>query len=279
MTRKQYIYEIVDRTCLPRIYKKKIVEDLMQEFDNLLAQGYSENDVMKNMGNPDDIASEIYENYISTEDVSRPFIEYKSSRMIFGMPLVHIVKGTRQEFVRASRNGRNSLRGVPTAKGFIAIGRRAKGIIAIGNFSCGVISLGNFSCGVISIANIGARFLSFGNLIFGILMALGNAAVGSFAVGNLAIGYSTVGNGGIGRYAIGHLAFGQQYLSVRNMYRGQQIQDFIDGIPILIQPFLHFGVSLVENWKWLLIILVIIATLIIITGIIVSNWLEVKFSK
>ena len=59
MTKKQYINEISDRTCLPKKYKKKIILELSQEFDSILTQGYSEKEVMERMGEPDDIAADM----------------------------------------------------------------------------------------------------------------------------------------------------------------------------------------------------------------------------
>jgi hypothetical protein len=276
MTKKQYINEIADRTCLPRKYKKKIIQDLLQEFDSILAQGYSEKEAMERMGEPDDIASGIYENYITSEIVSRPFIEYKSSKTILGMPLIHIVKGRRQEMIRTGRDGNQSIRGVPAAKGFIAIGRRAKGVIAIGNLSCGIISFGNISIGVISLSNIGLGLLCFGNIAIGLLIALGNLAMGAFAAGNLAIGYGAVGNSSIGKYAIGHLSFGYHHLSVNTIEMGQEIQNFISGFPSLVISFLKMGISLVQNLKWILIFLGIAIVLLLIAWVSISNWLESK---
>ncbi len=278
MNKKQYIQEIVDRACLTHgnKYRRKLIEDLQQEFDSLLEQGYSEKEAMKQMGKPDDIAAGIYDNYISAEEVSRPFIEYTSNQKLFGMPLVHIVKGKRQEFVKASE-GRHSLRGVPTAKGFIAIGRRARGIIAIGNFTCGIISIGNISVGVLSISNIGFGLLCFGNLAIGLLMALGNAALGALAVGNLAAGYGAVGNVGIGWYAIGHRAFGNISLEVKSFSRmNNEIQSFISSLPTPLQSFFQATVALVQNWMWLFIVAGIIIALLLIAWGIISHWLETE---
>lgn len=276
MTKKQYINEIADRTCLPRKYKKKIIQDLLQEFDSILAQGFSERETMERMGEPDDIASGIYENYITAEVIQRPFIEYKSSRTVFGMPLIHIVKGMRQEMIRTGMDGNQSMKGVPVAKGFIAIGRRAKGVIAIGNLSCGIISLGNISIGVISLSNIGLGLLCFGNIAIGLLMALGNLAIGTFAAGNLAIGYGAVGNGSIGKYAIGHLSYGYHHLNVSTIETGQEIQNFISGFTSLVQSFLKIGVSLIQNLQWVLIFLGIAIVLFLIAWSGISRQLESK---
>ncbi len=282
MTKKQYINEIANRTCLPHKYKKKIIKDFTQEFDSMIAQGYSEDEVIKSMGDADVIAADIYESYISNEEISRPFIEYKSNKTVFGMPLIHIVKAKRQSYIRGISDDRNRYMRVPTAKGFIAIGRRAKGIIAIGNLSCGIISIGNLSIGLISVANIGLGLLSLGNLVLGLLLSLGNVAIGTFSVANGAIAYASLGNVAFGKYAIAHIAYGYQCLNLDmqgNIQMGQKIIDFFSNAPAFVQSFFHMGITLIENLNWLLISLGISIILAIISGIVIGNWLEAKIRK
>lgn len=278
MTKRQYLREIADRTCLPHRYRKKILQDLSQEFDALLAQGRSPQEVMKRMGQPDDLAAGIYENYISTEEVTRPFVEYRSSATLFGMPLVHIVKAKRRALIRSNYNQRNTLSGVPTARGILAIGRRARGVVAIGNLSCGVIAIGNLSAGVLCLSNVGAGLFSFGNLVLGLAGVLGNVVLGLLAAGNLAIGYGAVGNLGMGRYAIGHLAVGPHSLSLDPIQMGPEVRQFLDGVPPLARSFLSAGVefvqSLEQGWFWLSILLGILGVAIVVTWIAVSHRLE-----
>lgn len=110
--------------------------------------------------------------------------EYKSSRTLFGLPLVHIHCGP----------------------GFC----RAKGVIAIGNFATGFIALGGMAAGLIS----------FGGLSLGLLLALGGMALGGAAVGGLAagviawggvaLGLLTIGGMSCGVYSIGGAAIGSK---------------------------------------------------------------------
>lgn len=274
MNAKQYIHEIADRTCLPYQYKKKIIKDLRREFEVSLAQGYSEEEIMARMGEPDDIAAGLYENFISAEEVERPFTEYKSQTEIWGMPLVHIVKAKRRPLARVN-HARQDFLGVPPAKGVIAIGRRAKGIVAIGNFALGVISIGNISIGALSVSNIGIGLIAFGNVILGLLRVLGNLAIGMFAVGNLAIGYAAVGNESLGWYAIGNEAAGHMALSVGNFhYAGPEMQRFIGNMPLSLQPFFRDAVNILQNWQWAIAGAGVLLMLLIVVWIIVNRKLE-----
>lgn len=274
MNAKQYIHEIADRTCLPYQYKRKIMKDLRREFDDSLAQGYSEEEIMARMGEPDDIAAGLYDNYISAEEIARPFTEYKSQSKLWGMPLVHIVKARRRPLVRIN-HARQDFFGVPPARGVIAIGRRAKGIVAIGNFTLGVISIGNISVGVLSVSNVGIGLIAFGNVMLGLLRVLGNLAIGMFAVGNLAIGYGAVGNESLGWFAIGNEAAGHMALSVGNfLYAGPEIQSFIGNMPAFLQPLFWDAVKIVQNWPWPLAGTGVLLLLLLIVWIVVNRKLE-----
>ena len=78
---------------------------------------------------------------------SRWHYEYKSSRTLFGLPLIHIRLGER---------------GLCTARGIIAIGNCAVGALSIGGFSFGLVSVGGLS--------------------LGLLFSLGGWAVGALAI-------------------------------------------------------------------------------------------------
>jgi hypothetical protein len=67
--------------------------------------------------------------------------EYRSAQTLFGLPLVHIVRGP----------GLNPVTGkVRVAKGIIAIGRIAMGGLAMGGLSVGVVPLGGLSLGIVA---------------------------------------------------------------------------------------------------------------------------------
>lgn len=101
-----------------------------------------------------------------------PRYEYKSSRTLFGLPLVHINFGF----------------------GFT----RAKGIIAIGNIATGLIAMGGLSVGL----------LSLGGVSLGLLLALGGVALGCVSVGGLAVGLTAWGGFALGLLAVGGLSWG-----------------------------------------------------------------------
>ncbi len=92
---------------------------------------------------------------------------YKSTKTLFGLPLVHIAIGP-------SYGGQ-----LQVAKGIIAIGNVAVGGITLGGISFGLISLGGISLGLI--AALGGFAASIG-------IALGGFAAGYVAIGGFAIG-------------------------------------------------------------------------------------------
>ncbi len=98
--------------------------------------------------------------------------EYKSKRMIYGIPLVH---------VKFSNFGKPSL---------------AKGIIAVGNLSVGLISIGAISVGL----------LSFGAISLGLILALGALCLGGVSFGAISIGLFACGGIAIGIYSFGGVA-------------------------------------------------------------------------
>jgi len=106
--------------------------------------------------------------------------EYKSSKTIFGMPLVHVVYG-------------------PAWAGGL---RPARGFIAIGNIAIGVIAIGGFAVGLFTLAGIGLGFICIAGMAFGIGAGLGGIATGYYAVGGLAIGVYAVGGLGIGTHTL-----------------------------------------------------------------------------
>lgn len=103
--------------------------------------------------------------------------EYKSKRLLFGVPLVHINLG----------------------RGF----KKARGILAIGNISYGVISIGGISFGILSIGGLSIGLVSLAALSIGLLLAVGAIAIGIFSIGAIAIGIFSGGAIAIGKYAAG----------------------------------------------------------------------------
>src|SRR4029079_14745502 len=86
-----------------------------------------------------------------TADQAPSSFEYRSRLKVFGLPLVHVVRGIDPS------SGRR-----PTAVGIIAIGQDAVGVLAIGQVAVGGISIGQ--------ASIGLGW-GIGQLAFGLLAA------------------------------------------------------------------------------------------------------------
>jgi hypothetical protein len=253
MNTKQYIREIIQRSCLPAGDRKRLKADLENEIKAALERGETIEQIMDRMGDPDKIAAEIYENY--AEFPERPFREYKSKRTLFGLPLIHIIRlnyGVPVPHARAGsarfvniggRFGYPGIRGIPTARGVFAFGPKAKGIIAIGNISSGFISVGNISAGMISIGNISAGILSLGNFALALLVALGNFAAGLLSAGNAVFGYGTAGNMAIGKYAIGNYIRGTDTFKITNLYNQMdEVRQFFAGLkaPAPVKAFYGF---------------------------------------
>lgn len=108
--------------------------------------------------------------------------EYKSKRMLFGLPLVHI----------------NISKGRPLA--------RAKGIIAFGNIATGVVSFGMVSSGIVSFGTVSAGLISFGAASLGLLFSMGAFSVGAVSFGAIAVGLAAVGAVSVGMYSAGAVA-------------------------------------------------------------------------
>jgi hypothetical protein len=206
------------------------------------------------MGDPDTIAAELYENF--TGMTERPFLEYKSERTLFGLPLVHIIRtnyAAPVPYVRTfgarginagGRYGRIQYNyGLPAARGVFALGPKAKGIIAVGNFSTGFISIGNITAGIISIGNISAGLFSIGNISLAPLISLGNFAAGALSAANAALGYAAAGNLALGKFAIGNEVKGAFTFSVSNLYdQFEAIKSFISRLeaPAPVKAFFGF---------------------------------------
>jgi hypothetical protein len=113
--------------------------------------------------------------------------EYRSPMTIGSWPLIHICAGIDPVTMRPR-----------VAKGVIAIGNMAVGGVAIGGLACGLFTLGGAS--------------------FGLLFALGGAAIGlGVSVGGFAAGSVAFGGAAIGlSYAVGGAAFGPSTIDGRH---------------------------------------------------------------
>lgn len=121
---------------------------------------------------------------------NKAHFEYKSARMVRGVPLVHVNIGL----------------GKYKARGIFAIGNAAVGVFALGLAAAGVVSVGLVTIGVLSLAAFAAiGILACGGAACGVFAA-GGAAVGVFAAGGAAVGWLACGGAAAGKYAFGGYA-------------------------------------------------------------------------
>lgn len=135
--------------------------------------------------------------------------EYKSSRTVRGIPLVHVNVG---------------------------LGRRtARGIFAIGNKAVGVVSLGFLSVGVVSLGLLSAGIFAFGTLAAG-LLAFGAVAVGAVAFGGAAVGILAFGGVALGKYALGGAAYASDIAAGGVAHAKVAIGDAAEGLVEIHSP-------------------------------------------
>lgn len=143
---------------------------------------------------------------------SRWHYEYKSSRTLFGLPLIHIRLGER---------------GLCTARG----------IIAIGNCAVGALSIGGLALGLLAFGGVAAGFFSLGGCAFGVYAAGGAAAASKIAIGGAASAPLA-----IGQMAEGALTFG---LGADPAAVAAAIRQAADRVPRVFQELLIF---LARHW-------------------------------
>jgi hypothetical protein len=119
--------------------------------------------------------------------------EFTSHRHVGTWPLVQF------------KSGRNPETGtVGTARGIIAVGRRAVGFVAIGQLAVGFLAFGQASFGVFALGQLGV----------GLLAGIGQAAVGVVAIGQLAAGVFCVGQLALGGWILAQFGVGQDLLNL-----------------------------------------------------------------
>lgn len=117
------------------------------------------------------------------------FAEFRSHSEIMGLPLVHITRGICPE------TGRRM-----TAKGVIAVGRKAVGVIAFGQVSAGLLAFGQACAGILAVGQAAAGFIAVGQAAIAYHFGLGQLATGKTAVGQLALGGHVLAQAGFGRH-------------------------------------------------------------------------------
>jgi hypothetical protein len=113
--------------------------------------------------------------------------EYRSAIAVGSWPLIHICAGIDPVTMRPR-----------VAKGVIAIGNMAIGGVAIGGLACGLLTLGGASFGLL---------FALGGAAIGLGISVGGFAAGSIAVGGLAVGLM---------YGLGGAAFGPATIDARH---------------------------------------------------------------
>lgn len=108
--------------------------------------------------------------------------EYKSNKILFGLPLVHI------------NIGRGFISYGILSFGFISIGLITLALLSIGLLlAVGVISLGIFSIGAVSVGIFSIGAISIGKYAVGASAIASDIAIGDYARANIAIGNNTEG--------------------------------------------------------------------------------------
>lgn len=119
--------------------------------------------------------------------------EYKSTKTLFGVPLVHVNFGKGK-----------------TAKGIVAIGFRSVGVISIGLLSLGLFSLGLLALGAFGLGMLGIGIFGFGAFALGFLSG-GAISIGIISFGAISVGVMSCGAVSIGQFAVGALAKGHYF--------------------------------------------------------------------
>lgn len=186
-----YVAEVMSCISADPRMKKRIEKDLLSHISELCRE--DENiDIVERMGEPEEVAREFMENIYTdrAEDINqlaKGYYEYKSSRSLFGLPLVHI---------KLSRGyGR---RKACVAKGIVAIGDVSVGVVSIGAIAFGGLCLGALSLGVLGLGGVG----------IGLLLGIGGFAAGGLAIGGCAFGLAAMGGAAFGKIALGGFAKG-----------------------------------------------------------------------
>lgn len=127
-----------------------------------------------------------------------PF-EYRSKRMLWGMPLLHVVRGP------------DPVTGqIREARGFFAVGDKAHGVFAFGGIAKGWFAFGGVAMGLVAFGGIGLGLISVSGLAVGLLLAYGGLSIGTLALGGLAVGYHAVGGIVLGWHGMGGIVFAHQ---------------------------------------------------------------------
>ncbi len=119
-------------------------------------------------------------------------LNYRSSREIFGLPLLHVTTGTNPETGKERH-----------AKGILAVGGKATGVIAVGGRAYGGIAFGGIAVGIIAFGGLSIGVISLGGIAFALYLALGGVAAGWAAIGGTTLGVYSYGSSPRGIHTLG----------------------------------------------------------------------------
>ncbi len=167
--------------------------------------------------------------------------EYKSKRMLFGRPLVHVTSGI------DPTTGRRRV-----ARGFFAFGEIAIGVFAFGGYARGLVACGGMAIGCLSFGGLSLGLISVGGLALALLFALGGGSVGLVSSGGIAVGWWAAGGMAAGVHAFG----GVVYALVSGMggkVHAPQVIKSLTEMPAVLQwlHWLTINSPALMSWLWL----------------------------
>ncbi|MCX8129366.1 MAG: XRE family transcriptional regulator [Clostridia bacterium] len=213
---ESYVKEVICHITAHKALKDRIAKDLRSHI-SIAVKNENIDVVIARMGRPEEVAKEfmstmyeeknpemeklIHQQVQTQYFLNNYFYEYKSKKILFGLPLVHI------KLRRGWGMGKPAV-----AKGIIALGDISIGVISMGAVSLGGLSLGAISLGLLALGGAAVGGVSLGGLAIG-LLAVGGCAVGLGAIGGAAFGKIALGGYAKGVVAIGGKAIGEYIIS------------------------------------------------------------------
>jgi hypothetical protein len=117
------------------------------------------------------------------------YAEFTSSTTVLGLPLLHYTRGICPETGTST-----------TARGFIAVGRRAIGVIAIGRFAVGGVAVGQLALGVVGLGQLTGGLLALGQVALGLALGVGQVATGAVCIAQVGVGKWVLAQVGVGQH-------------------------------------------------------------------------------
>ncbi len=139
--------------------------------------------------------------------------EYRSTRKVFGLPLVHVASSLDPEGKKMSV---------------------ASGIIAIGDIAIGGLAIGAFSFGGITFGGLGIGLIGFGGVMLGLLTVVAGCAFGGFTIGGLSFGLVA--------------AHGSLPISLMSLTEGALSRVTALGLTIIIVAFITSAAAAIYAW-------------------------------